>query len=174
MSTSSNAVAATDADLQRLAVRVGAQLMDAERRLVSAESCTGGWIGKVLTDIAGSSGWYLGGVVSYSNTLKQALLGVLPSTLAAHGAVSEAVAREMSIGALETLGGQIAISVTGIAGPGGGQAGKPVGTVWFGWAWYEGSEIETRVAMEVFGGDREEVRRQTVARALGELLRLQA
>jgi nicotinamide-nucleotide amidase len=162
----------TDADLLRLAIRVGAHLRDSERRLVSAESCTGGWIGKVLTDVAGSSGWYLGGVVSYSNTLKQSLLGVLPSTLASHGAVSEAVAREMSIGALETLGGQMAISVTGIAGPGGGQPGKPVGTVWFGWAWYQGSGIETRVAMETFAGDREAVRRQAVARALSELLRL--
>jgi nicotinamide-nucleotide amidase len=169
-----NAAAGTDADLQRLAIRVGAHLMDSERRLVSAESCTGGWIGKVLTDIGGSSGWYLGGVVSYSNTLKQALLGVLPSTLAAHGAVSEAVAREMSIGALETLGGQVAVAVTGIAGPAGGQPGKPVGTVWFGWAWYENGEIETRVAMETFAGDREAVRRQAVARSLGELLRLDA
>ncbi|MET0497581.1 MAG: nicotinamide-nucleotide amidohydrolase family protein [Steroidobacteraceae bacterium] len=173
MSPSSHAMAVTDVELQRLAVQVGAHLMDSERRLVSAESCTGGWIGKVLTDIGGSSGWYLGGVVSYSNSLKQALLGVLPSTLVAHGAVSEAVAREMSIGALEALGGQIAVSVTGIAGPGGGQPGKPVGTVWFGWAWYEKGAIETRVAMETFPGDREAVRRQAVARSLGELLRLE-
>lgn len=163
----------TDADLTRLAIRVGAQLIDAEQRLVTAESCTGGWIGKVLTDIPGSSRWYLGGVVSYSNTLKQSLLGVLPSTLAAHGAVSEATAREMAIGALETLGGRIAVSVTGIAGPDGGQPGKPVGTVWFGWAWYDGEQIETRVAMEVFSGDREAVRRQTVAKALNELLQLE-
>lgn len=162
----------TDADLLTLAIKVGAHLLDGERRLVTAESCTGGWIGKVLTDVAGSSAWYLGGVVSYSNTLKQALLGVLPSTLAAHSAVSEATAREMAIGALETLGGHIALSVTGIAGPDGGQPGKPVGTVWFGWAWRENEEIETRVAMEVFPGNREAVRRQTVTRALGELLRL--
>jgi nicotinamide-nucleotide amidase len=172
MSTDTNAN--TDAALLRLAIRVGAHLMDAERRLVSAESCTGGWIGKALTDAAGSSRWYLGGVVSYSNTLKQSLLGVLPSTLAAHGAVSEAVAREMSIGALETLGGQVALSVTGIAGPDGGQPGKPVGTVWFGWAWRDNGTIETRVALETFAGDREAVRRQAVARSLSELLRLDA
>lgn len=164
--------AAADGELFKLATRAGADLLDAERRLVTAESCTGGWIAKVLTDIPGSSAWYLGGVVAYSNTLKQALLGVLPSTLAAHGAVSEATAREMAIGALETLGGHVALSVTGIAGPDGGQPGKPVGTVWFGWAWREDGEIETRVAQEFFSGDREAVRRQTVVRSLSELQRL--
>lgn len=161
-----------DSDLLRLATRVGALLMDGERRLVTAESCTGGWIAKVLTDAPGSSNWFLGGVVAYSNTLKQALLGVLSSTLAAHGAVSEATAREMAVGALETLGGQVAIAVTGIAGPGGGQPGKPVGTVWFGWAWRSGGEIDTRVALETFSGDREAVRRQAVVRALDEILRI--
>jgi nicotinamide-nucleotide amidase len=161
-----------DAELQRLATRVGAHLMDAERRLVTAESCSGGWIGKTLTDIPGSSAFYLGGVVSYSNTLKQSLLGVLPSTLAQHGAVSEAAVHEMAIGALETLGGQVAIAVTGIAGPDGAQPGKPVGTVWFGWAWRQGDEIESRVALETFSGDREAVRRQTVAKALEEILKL--
>jgi nicotinamide-nucleotide amidase len=162
----------SDTELLRLASRTGAMLLDAERRLVTAESCTGGWIAKVLTDIPGSSAWFLGGVVAYSNTLKQALLGVLPSTLAAHGAVSEAAVREMAIGALETLGGHIAIAVTGIAGPDGGQPGKPVGTVWFGWAWRTGDEIETRVALETFAGDREAVRRKTVERALRELREL--
>lgn len=164
----------SDSDLQRLATKVGALLLDDERRLVTAESCTGGWIAKVLTDVPGSSNWFLGGVVAYSNTLKQSLLGVLPSTLAAHGAVSEAAAREMAVGALETLGGQVAVAVTGIAGPDGGQPGKPVGTVWFGWAWREGEEIETRVGMATYAGDREAVRRQTVAHALDEILRLGA
>jgi nicotinamide-nucleotide amidase len=161
-----------DAQLQRLATKVGALLIDGERRLVTAESCTGGWIAKVLTDVPGSSNWFLGGVVAYSNTLKQSLLGVLPSTLHAHGAVSEASAREMAIGALETPGGQVAVAVTGIAGPDGGQPGKPVGTVWFGWAWRADGEVETRTALETFSGDREAVRRQTVARALSELLRV--
>jgi nicotinamide-nucleotide amidase len=161
-----------DSDLLRLAMKVGALLIDGERRLVTAESCTGGWIAKVVTDIPGSSSWFLGGVVAYSNTLKQSLLGVLPSTLHGHGAVSEASAREMAIGALETIGGQVAIAVTGIAGPDGGQPGKPVGTVWFGWAWRADGEIETRTALETFSGDREAVRRQTVARALNELLRV--
>ena len=94
-------VMTTDAELVRLATQVGANLLDAERRLVTAESCSGGWIGKVLTDVPGSSAWYLGGVVAYSNVLKQSLLGVHTSTLSTHGAVSEAAAREMAIGALE-------------------------------------------------------------------------
>ena len=95
-------------------------------------------------------------------------------TITGSGAVSEAAAREMAIGALETLGGHVAISVTGIAGPDGGQPGKPVGTVWFGWAWRMGDDIETRVALETFAGDREAVRRQSVRRALSELDRLNA
>lgn len=156
--------------LQRLVIAVGMHLLDAERRLVTAESCTGGWIGKVITDIPGSSAWYLGGVVSYSNALKQTLLGVPHSTLATAGAVSEPTARQMAIGALDTLGGEVAIAVTGIAGPDGGMPGKPVGTVWFGWAWRAQAAIETRVALETFTGDREAVRRQTVRRALSELL----
>lgn len=162
----------TDTELQRLATKVGAQLLDGERRLVTAESCSGGWIGKVLTDVPGSSAFYLGGVVSYSNTLKQSLLGVLPSTLAQQGAVSEATVLEMAIGALETLGGHIAVAVSGIAGPDGAQPGKPVGTVWFSWAWRDGDEIEHRTALETFSGDRESVRRQTVQRALAEILKL--
>ena len=166
-------VMTTDDELMRLATLAGADLLDAEKRLVTAESCTGGWVAKLLTDIAGSSGWYDGGVVAYSNQLKQSLLGVRPSTLASHGAVSEATAREMAIGALETLGGHIALAVTGIAGPAGAQPGKPVGTVWFAWAWREGGEIEMRVALETFSGDREAIRRQAVARSLRELTILQ-
>jgi nicotinamide-nucleotide amidase len=162
----------SDPELLHLATKTGAWLLDDELRLVTAESCTGGWIAKVVTDVPGSSAWFLGGVVAYSNTLKQSLLGVLPSTLAAHGAVSEATAREMALGALETLGGHIALAVTGIAGPDGAQPGKPVGTVWFAWAWRQGGEIETRVALEVFAGDREAVRRQTVSRGLRELFKL--
>ncbi|WP_237392617.1 CinA family protein [Steroidobacter denitrificans] len=170
-----------DLYLQRLAARTGAILLDRDWRLVTAESCTGGWIAKTLTDVPGCSSWYLGGVVTYSNALKQTLLGVRPSTLAVHGAVSEACAREMALGALKSLGGQVAVAVTGIAGPGGGQPGKPVGTVWFGWAWQadrnetgriETGRTRTHVAMETFAGDREAVRRSTVDRALAELARL--
>jgi nicotinamide-nucleotide amidase len=164
----------TDQDLERLAVRVGAHLMDGERRIVTAESCTGGWIGKTLTDVPGSSAWYVGGVIAYSNEMKRALLGVSGSTLKAHGAVSEAAAREMAVGALEMLGGHVSVAVTGIAGPDGAQPGKPVGTVWFAWAWREGETIGHRVAQETFAGTREAVRRQSVARALAEILNLEA
>lgn len=163
----------TDAQLSSLSAKVGAHLLDQERRLVTAESCTGGFLGKALTDTAGSSRWYLGGVVTYSNSLKQALLAVRPTTLAAHGAVSEATVREMAVGALEGLGGQIAIAVSGIAGPDGAQPDKPVGTVWFAWAWHVDGEIGVRVAHEVFPGDRDAVRRAAVERALGEVLRLE-
>lgn len=162
-----------DRDLFQLAVKVGAHLREAEARIVTAESCTGGWVAKALTDVEGSSDWFLGGLVVYSNVLKQSLLGVLPSALAQHGAVSEEVAREMAIGALETLGGRVALSVTGIAGPTGAQPGKPVGTVWFGWVWRDEGEIRSRVLREHFDGDRETVRRQTVARALREVLQIQ-
>jgi nicotinamide-nucleotide amidase len=163
----------SDSDLFQLAVKVGAHLRESEARIVTAESCTGGWIAKVLTDAEGSSDWYLGGVVAYSNALKQSILGVLPSALAQHGAVSEEVAREMAVGALETFGGRIAVSVTGIAGPGGGQPSKPVGTVWFGWVWRDHGEIRSRVTREQFDGNREAVRRHTVARALREVLQIE-
>lgn len=162
-----------DPSLFTLAVKVGAHLRESEARIVTAESCTGGWIGKVFTDVEGSSDWYLGGVVAYSNALKQSLLGVLPSALAQHGAVSEEVAREMAVGALETFGGRIAVSVTGIAGPAGGQPSKPVGTVWFAWVWRDEGEIRSRAVREQFDGDREAVRRQTIERALQEVLRIE-
>lgn len=160
-----------DEHLRTLAVKIGAIMLERRWQLVTAESCTGGWIAKVLTDIPGSSSWYLGGVVSYSNALKQSLLGVAPATLMMHGAVSQACARQMAAGALQSLGGSVALAVTGIAGPGGGQPDKPVGTVWFGWAWRT-SRIETRTTVARFDGDREAVRRQTVDRALRELASL--
>ena len=101
----------SDAELLQLSERVGTALLARRRRLVTAESCTGGWIGKVLTDVAGSSQWYLGGVVSYSDALKESVLGVSTAMLAAHGAVSEATARAMATGALDVLGGDIAVAV---------------------------------------------------------------
>lgn len=162
----------SDAKLLALSEQVGAWLRQRNLRMVTAESCTGGWIGKTLTDIAGSSVWYLGGVVSYSNALKESLLGVRPATLAAHGAVSEQTAREMAIGALGNLGGDIALAVTGIAGPEGGSTEKPVGTVWFAWAWRAGSDVDTRIVRERFAGNREAVRRASVERALTEVLTL--
>ena len=156
----------SDSELQRLAMRVGALLIDSERRIVTAESCTGGWIAKVMTDIPGSSSWFLGGVVAYSNTLKQSLLGVLPSTLVAHGAVSEAAAREMAIGALETLGGQFAIAVTGIAGPDGGSPAKPVGLTYVAVA----DAVGVAVRRHVWNGDRSDNKRRSAEAALDLLL----
>jgi nicotinamide-nucleotide amidase len=139
---------------------------------VTAESCTGGWIGKVLTDVSGSSAWYLGGAIAYSNELKERLLGVSHATLRDQGAVSEAAASEMATGALAQLGGEIAVAVTGIAGPSGGTPQKPVGTVWFAWAARVGGRVQVRTRHEVFPGDRESVRRATVEVALSEVFNL--
>ncbi len=146
------------------------RLLAGGRHLVTAESCTGGWIAKACTDLPGSSRWFLGGVVTYSDDLKVALLGVSRDTLVAHGAVSEAVAREMARGALERLGGDRAVAVTGIAGPDGGTAEKPVGTVWLGWARREAGAIEVRATLERFPGDRDAVRLAAVRRAIAGLV----
>jgi len=164
----------TDVELHALAQRLAQVLLERRRMLVTAESCTGGWAGKVLTDVAGSSRWYLGGAIAYSNGLKQSLLGVATATLAAHGAVSEATAREMAQGALVRLGGDLAIAVTGIAGPDGGQPDKPVGTVWFAWGWQLAQKIHTHAGVVHFAGDREAVRRQSVVHALEQALAISA
>jgi len=153
-------------DLTDLAARVAVALRRRGQRLVTAESCTGGWIAKVCTDLPGSSEWFRGGAVVYSNELKEALLGVSPRTLAAAGAVSEATVREMAAGALAHLGGEVAVAVTGIAGPDGGSADKPVGTVWFGCAVRGTRGIAVRGGLERCDGDRAQVRRRAVSRAL--------
>lgn len=163
----------SDAELMKLSAQVGAKLLARKRRIVTAESCTGGWIAKVLTDISGSSDWYLGGVVAYSNHLKEASIGVNRATLAAHGAVSEPTAREMALGALQAFGGDVAIAVTGIAGTRGGTADKPVGTVWLAWVVRVGESVTVHASREVFPGDRESVRRASVHRALAEVLKLE-
>jgi nicotinamide-nucleotide amidase len=159
-----------DPDLKALATGVAKGLLASGRQLVTAESCTGGWIAKVCTDLPGSSHWFRGGAVTYSNELKVALLGVRPETLVAEGAVSEAVVREMALGALERLGGDVAVAVSGIAGPEGGAPGKPVGTVWLAWAERGASGPRVRVVEARFAGDRDRVRRLAVHRALAELL----
>ncbi|MET0659212.1 MAG: CinA family protein [Steroidobacteraceae bacterium] len=164
----------SDAELSGLAAELASALRTRSLQLVTAESCTGGWVGKVLTEIPGSSAWYLGGVVSYSNALKTSLLGVQPDTLAAHGAVSPDTAREMALGAVARCGGTCGLSVTGIAGPDGGTADKPVGLVWFGWAVRQGDQIVARVAQECFAGDRDSVRRQAVVRALRGMIEVVA
>ncbi len=129
------------------------------RTIATAESCTGGWVAKVLTDRAGSSAYLMAGLVTYSNEAKQAILGVEEQVLAEQGAVSEPVVRQMVSGAVKVAGVDVAVAISGIAGPGGGSAEKPVGTVWF--AWGTGPEAtETRV--KCFEGDRDQVRRQSV------------
>jgi nicotinamide-nucleotide amidase len=160
----------TDIELKRLAVRVGRRLLGAKRCVATAESCTGGWIAKALTDIAGSSQWFVEGFVTYSNESKLRALGVPRSVLQAHGAVSKAVARAMALGALQRTGAALAVAVTGIAGPGGAVPGKPVGTVWLCWAKRRGARVRVAVQLRHFRGDRESVRRKTVAVALKGLL----
>ena len=153
----------SDAQLRQQAQALGERLRAARDVLVTAESCTGGWIAKCLTDIPGSSEWFDCGMVAYSYEAKQALLGVRPQTLEEHGAVSRETAIEMVSGALVHSGATVAVAVTGIAGPGGGSPGKPVGTVWIAWKRRGGY---ARAEVFHFGGDREAVRRQTVAAAL--------
>lgn len=153
--------------------RIGRAAADIVRRmtesgatLATAESCTGGWIAKAITDVPGSSAVLGFGLVSYSNAAKESLLGVRPETLSAEGAVSEAVVREMAEGALALSGAEFAVAVSGIAGPGGGTADKPVGTVWFAWARRAGGKPATEAALERFEGDRDAVRRASVRVAL--------
>jgi nicotinamide-nucleotide amidase len=157
-------------ELKRLAARVGRQLLASRRRLVTAESCTGGWVAKAITDIAGSSQWFEGGYVTYSNETKKRTLGVSAETLARHGAVSEQVAREMARGAIAASGADVAVAITGIAGPDGGSPDKPVGTVWFCWAMRHGKSLRLTTRKSRYRGDRAAVRSQSVATALREIL----
>jgi len=157
----------TDAELDALARTTGERLLAARHRLATAESCTGGWIAKAVTDVAGSSAWFDCGMAAYSYEAKQALLGVRPQTLEIHGAVSRETVVEMVSGALVNSGATLAVAVTGIAGPGGAVDGKPVGTVCFGWARVG---FDTRVATLRFAGDRTAVREESVLTALAGLL----
>jgi nicotinamide-nucleotide amidase len=165
-------VSVTDQDLARLAARVGEHLLAGSRRIATAESCTGGWIGKALTDVPGSSQWFETGYICYGNSAKTTLLGILPAEIVAHGAVSEPVVKAMALGALERSGADVAVAVSGIAGPDGGSPGKPVGTVWFAWAWRHGKSLHVQARLKLFKGDREAVRRKSVSDALGGILDL--
>jgi len=156
----------SDAELTVLAGRLGARLAASGRRIATAESCTGGWIAKTLTDVPGSSAWFGTGLVCYSNEAKITLLGVAASDLAEHGAVSEVVVRAMARGALERAPADVAVAVSGIAGPDGGTVAKPVGTVWIGWAWRTANGVQLDSRRHLFAGDRDAVRRQAVAAAL--------
>lgn len=156
----------TDKTLRQLSHQVGVALGQLGATLTTAESCTGGWIAKVITDVSGSSAWFERGFVTYSNEAKHQMIGVDSGTLETHGAVSEAVVREMAQGALYAAAADYAVAVSGIAGPNGGSAEKPVGTVWFGFA----SKKEGTVAHhQCFDGDRDSVRRQATEYALQTL-----
>jgi len=160
----------TDEYLQQVAERVGEALLQAGQFLASAESCTGGFISKVVTDIAGSSQWFDRGFITYTNQSKSELLDVPPTLIETQGAVSEQTVRAMATGALRHSRAHISLAVTGIAGPGGGRLDKPVGLVWFAWA---GRDDEVVAEQQIFPGDRDGVRRQAVAHALqGVLYRL--
>ncbi len=155
--------------LVAIAMQLGALLNERGWMAAAAESCTGGWLAKTLTDIPGSSAWFDRGFITYSNQAKMQMLGVHSDTLDREGAVSEAVVREMVSGALIYSDARIAVAISGIAGPDGGTPEKPVGTVWFAWAISEGIPVVRRFH---FRGDREEVRRQAVRAALQGMLDL--
>jgi nicotinamide-nucleotide amidase len=167
-------MAAMKADLKlaRSSAALGRRLLAAGRWVTTAESCTGGWIAKCLTDIAGSSQWFSVGWVTYGNEAKSTQLGVPSAVLKRHGAVSEPVVTAMARGALRRSGAQLAVAVSGIAGPGGAVPGKPVGTVWFAWARRGPRGVQVWTQCKRFRGDRDQVRRRTVSVALQRLLRL--
>jgi len=159
----------TDSTLTELSRDVGARLLAARRVLVAAESCTGGWIAKLCTDIPGSSDWFDCGFVCYSNAAKSRDLAVPEKLIESAGAVSDAVVRAMAEGALARTGANVAIAVSGIAGPAGAVPGKPVGTVWFALAQKLTDRLECQGHLIQFDGDRDAVRRQSVEYALNLL-----
>lgn len=158
-----------DADLKLLSATVGAALRRHKSTLACAESCTGGLVGEIVTATAGSSEWFDRGFVTYSNTAKEEMLGVPAGVIAAHGAVSEETAQAMATGALTRSHADVSLAITGIAGPGGGSSGKPVGTVCFGWC-RTGGPVKTETAH--FSGTRENIRKQAAVHALNGLLGL--
>ena len=166
MNQATNASYPRPATIADLAARLASQLLAQGHMLASAESCTGGMIAAACTELAGSSAWFERGFVTYSNEAKTDLLAVPAALIAEHGAVSEPVAKAMAAGALQHSRAQVAVAVTGVAGPGGGSADKPVGTVWLAWATPRGVETER----QHFSGDRRQVREATVQHALAGLL----
>ena len=164
-----NFVLPGELEFERLVQKLASSLMRRGWSMATAESCTGGWIAKCCTDLAGSSAWFDRGFVTYSDRAKHELLGVELSALEKEGAVSKATAIQMAEGARYRAGVNAALAVTGIGGPGGGTADKPVGMVWFAWS-LEDHQASSEVMR--FQGDRDAVRRQTVAHALNGLLEL--
>ncbi len=152
--------------LRRLAEALVSELTESGKSVAIAESCTGGWVAKSITDIPGSSAVFGYGIVSYANGAKESLVGVQNKTLEEHGSVSSEVVEEMATGTLRLSGADIAVAVSGVAGPDGGTKNKPVGTVWFGWAVRKGSNAVIESGCEQFTGDRELIREASVAHAL--------
>jgi nicotinamide-nucleotide amidase len=162
----------SDPELYELSARVAHKLRAAERRIATAESCTGGWVAKALTDVPGSSQWFECGFVTYANAAKARDLKVAEATLASFGAVSEQTVREMAEGALQVSGANVALAVSGIAGPDGGTPEKPVGTVWFCAAARQGPATDIIAELQRFDGDRLVIRSRAVQHALRLILRL--
>ncbi len=156
--------------LHTLATALVDALSAAGKAVATAESCTGGWVAKAITDVPGSSACFGYGIVSYSNGAKESMLGVGNPTLEENGSVSEPVVREMAEGALNLSGADIAVAVSGIAGPDGGTNEKPIGTVWFAWASRDGGKIRTETHLANFDGDRDLIRELTVVHALQGVL----
>ncbi len=152
--------------IRKLAEALVNELSAAGKAVATAESCTGGWVAKAITDIPGSSAVYGYGVVSYANGAKESILGVRNKTLEDHGSVSAEVVEEMAKGSLRLSGADLAVAVSGVAGPAGGTREKPVGTVWFAWAVRDGTKALVDTRCEHFTGDRELVREASVAYAL--------
>lgn len=150
------------------ALELGYQLAARQWRVATAESCTGGGLAYAITAVAGSSGWFDQGVVAYANSVKQQLLGVPAALLAEHGAVSAPVVVAMAHGVRRSSGARLAVATSGIAGPGGGSADKPLGLVWFGFALDDHSHAEQRI----FAGSREQVREQAIRHALWRLIEI--
>ena len=158
-----------EAEIARLSQELGEALTGRGWMAATAESCTGGGVATAITEVAGSSGWFDRGFVTYTNEAKQQMLGVSIDSLLRHGAVSEAVVLEMARGALARSDAAISVAISGIAGPGGGSDDKPVGTVWFAWVDKSGRHHSL---LARFDGDRQQVRRQAVRQALSGLLAL--
>ena len=159
----------SDKELHQLAQALGEKLRARGWMLATAESCSGGWVGQLVTAIPGSSHWYERGFITYANAAKIEMLGVPPETLAAHGAVSEETAMAMAAGALRHSHAQATLAISGIAGPGGGTPQKPVGLVCYGWALADGTLLSSTCRLD---GDREEIRSRAVAAALRGLIEL--
>ena len=164
-----------DSELYQLAEQVAAKMIETGHSLGTAESCTGGWVAKCLTDVAGSSQWFDRGYVVYNGLAKQQMLGVPATVIEQNGEVSEAVVRSLAEGVLANSNASVSLSISGIAGPGGGSKDKPVGTVWFAWSLADKVAgvvrgVKTTTEVQCFSGDREAVRKQAVMHALQGVL----